>query len=401
MSHSKISSDTTKEKSILSMKPRIKPNFDLVYQFEFQNHIPPVPFGPYYAKNLDGKGLEGPESALFHTYEEFGKYKESTLEKNYIWQPHFGFEVNKMIDLVDQEAVLHLPENPKLEALDEIIVRPQTTQRGGKSDDASTADISRLNPWWLRNTTYLENNLFSQTHKTKRETAMDLKRRQSLLKADQQNESGDIYQDMDPYEAVEMKMNELIQKKRKLGVEMEYSLDFLPDDVLANDTISFIRFDEPALQVSETRSKEVIQDLMNRSLITNIRHLQTAKLSKASAFECSLVIPKSSEKQADDEDMDLFGEDDTEEYVWVRDYIMDSQIAQRNDEFLLVTMHPPQYSDYEDQMTVDDFNEGVAKGSIRGKATYHPIRTRINLHKMAREDAKPVNVSVVRVDPDN
>lgn len=63
---------------------------------QFHNTIPSAPSGPY-LKNLDQQ----------NRYQDFAVYKTSSLEKNYIWQPHFGPDLGLRLDLVDQEAILN------------------------------------------------------------------------------------------------------------------------------------------------------------------------------------------------------------------------------------------------------------------------------------------------------
>lgn len=159
---------------------------------------------------------------------------------------------------------------------------------------------------------------------------------------------------------------------------------------------------------------------MNNSVITNIRTLQSKKLAKSTAFECSLVVPKFSngptvDKTAPDASIDGDDKDvestnktsstvkyednphvlntETEiEMEWVKDYIMDSQIQQSNDKLCFFSIIPPKFTPEEEADVTRE-----SRKRKRGMAMYSPIRSYIKMVKLPREEAKPVDVTITRL----
>lgn len=70
---------------------------DFICLPQFHNNLPNAPCGPY-LKNIE----------LLNPYSDFSLYKTSSLEKNHIWQPHFGPDLGLRLDLVDQVNVFSL-----------------------------------------------------------------------------------------------------------------------------------------------------------------------------------------------------------------------------------------------------------------------------------------------------
>ena len=68
---------------------------------QLQNSIPIVTSGPHVQK------IQIPMD-----FDSIASYRMSTLEKGYIWQPHYGFDIGLNIDLVDDQAIAPvLPTN--------------------------------------------------------------------------------------------------------------------------------------------------------------------------------------------------------------------------------------------------------------------------------------------------
>ena len=116
---------------------------DFIVQLKYSNTLPEIPSGPYL---LELKPLRD--------FEEYGKYSFSSLERNHIWQPHFGPTAGIKLDLQDQDSVLSLS---KEEALDPSDIKYLAAANSGKI--LRTTD----KPWWLRNTTYSENTMESES----------------------------------------------------------------------------------------------------------------------------------------------------------------------------------------------------------------------------------------------
>lgn len=200
------------------------------------------------------------KSILIHPLSKYGEYKLSTLEKNYTWLPHVSVDINMNIDLVDQEAMLYLPDKPVLDPMDELYLKPVNTSNLHGSSNLSKANIKGPNPWWLRNTTYLENNLFSQTHKTRQDTMQELKTKKFMHITNSQNSenSQDLnvlinekYANLTEYEISDLKLDELIkEKKAKKGLTMEWCCDIVPNVAFEDmgQYVSYVKYDEPPLK---------------------------------------------------------------------------------------------------------------------------------------------------------
>ena len=91
---------------------------------------------------------------LLHPLEHYGTYYQSSIEKNYVWRPHFP-EAGIQVDLWDKESLI-VPQDAALRgSLDMRDLKYiQEGQEGSGGRKAASKDIER--PWWLRNTTYLE-----------------------------------------------------------------------------------------------------------------------------------------------------------------------------------------------------------------------------------------------------
>ena len=106
---------------------------DFIFQLKYSNTLPEVPSGPYFKDIPQIRKLE-----------EYAKYSTSSLERSYVWQPHFGPEAGAKIDLQDQDSVLvNSKEEP--DHLDMRYLSASTTGKGHES---------RNSYFWIRNTVY-------------------------------------------------------------------------------------------------------------------------------------------------------------------------------------------------------------------------------------------------------
>ena len=122
----------------MSSKNQIESDF--ICQPKYSNNLPEVPTGPYFKDTKE-----------FRKFEDFAPYHFSSLERSYVWHPHFGPEVGIKLELVDQDAICYY-EKPG-SALDQADLRYLTTSAAGKGLK------SEDKPFWLRNTTYQEINM--------------------------------------------------------------------------------------------------------------------------------------------------------------------------------------------------------------------------------------------------
>jgi hypothetical protein len=106
---------------------------DFIFQLKYSNTLPEVPSGPYFKDMPPIRKLE-----------EYGKYSVSSLERSYIWQPHFGPEAGVRLDLQDQDSVL-VTSKEEPDHLDLRYLPASVTGKGHESENR---------PLWLRNTVY-------------------------------------------------------------------------------------------------------------------------------------------------------------------------------------------------------------------------------------------------------
>jgi len=128
------------------------PADEFIIKLKFANNLPNAPSGPFlksipYVNN-------GSYSSLYDN--KFPEYRTSTLEKGYTWQPHFGPDLGIQLDLVDQDSILETDH----QTVDQSDLKYLT----GSVDSgrAKLAQLDQSKPLWLRNTTYMENNLFQR-----------------------------------------------------------------------------------------------------------------------------------------------------------------------------------------------------------------------------------------------
>lgn len=168
------------------------------------------------------------------------------------------------INLVDQEAMLHQPTNEQPDPADLLYLNPSTAKSSATSSNPTNSvrhhaiDLTDSNPWWLRNTTYLENNLFSQTTRNRSDNVAlsEIKKRLTIdreldsnpenfaaLKSLSNKVEDNIDTD-DSFSLVDITLKKLIEKNKKSGVSLEWSYDIFPNNQLENQTISFVRYNE-------------------------------------------------------------------------------------------------------------------------------------------------------------
>lgn len=361
---------------------------EFLINLKYQNTLPTAPSGPFF-KNVN----------VYHGYEKFGEYYTSTLEKNYVWQPHVGLDVGVNLDLVDQDAMLAGTHDKNAQPIDpaELKYLMGNVDKGRgkqKQIDQSTK------PWWLRNTTYMENNLFNAVN-TKTDS-------DALMKFNEakRREMGD---DLDPFatkyidssfDLVEQTIQNLEKKATGKKSKVVWSVPILPlelESILGsmNERVfSLIRFDEDPTDVIDNNGEggelektsekyRAKRRRINRSIATNVRQaVKNEHQIKAGGIELSLVAPPSAE-EADSAGASSDG--DSVRYSWVKDYRMEVQDSKSDDCYLLLV----------NQKQLD---EAAAQGTSvdDAKGVYFPIRARVDMKKLSKEESMPSDCKVSR-----
>lgn len=372
---------------------------------QFHNTIPSAPSGPY-LKNIDQQ----------NRYQDFAVYKTSSLEKNYIWQPHFGPDLGLRLDLVDQEAIL----NPISIRNEDVIDASEMRLLKGDAPDRGRGKLRSLEggekPWWLRNTTYLENNLYSSVVQTSNN---DFKR-----KRDGAVFVSGIETFISSFDSVEVNVKKLGREAReKLGTQIEWSIPVLPSEDVSNYFV-LARFDEDPdttlnhVPVEGEETSPTFNEAMY-GILANIKQRNPDEentKSSMTSFYTSFVLPSDEKyvplvspvvnggavganETGEEKDDALTATDKNESegsapkseddvkpsgtminsnsilYKWMKNFSMDVNTKQ-DDSFILTI----------------DVPSGAASASAssekdsRGSVSYHSVRSKLLLKKVTNND---------------
>ena len=276
---------------------------EFLLDLSYHNSLPAAPCGPFFKK-----------IGVLHSSEEFSRYNFSSLEKSYIWQPHFGPDANTRLDLVDREAIL---VEGGYQIVAESFKREIKAYTSGSS--SSGVDLrkreTRQKHWWLRETVYSENNILKNRSAGNDEGAK--------IKA--------VDDGFDPFsvEAIEKSFETIKQKVGSLDQDqLEWSIPILPDLSLGANPYTFISFvenpdafdsqHEPTASSSSSQSQDSsatsnVKKRPRQTIITNIRE-SVSKKGSDNSYAVSMVAPP--------------GECGTPEfgvavdYQWTKDYRM-------------------------------------------------------------------------------
>jgi len=321
----KILKEQQKAKSASkSGRQYVKDDSHFLVNMTFQNHLPAVPSGPFFKK-----------VGISHTFAEFAQYRTSSLEKSYVWEPHFGPDVNIRLDLVDQDAILDKAQRypAHLDLDKETKAYTSLADRGGRGSLSKKRE-SLQSSWWLRETVYNENSLFkSGTHGT---SSLKSTKAQAPVALVDPFSVDFIQQSFDA-------ASKPLSSFKELG-EVEWSMPILPHVSFGDSPYSWVRFDEdpagapilaslmdPNAQASSSTllEEDNAADLGNQrkrvrtSLLTNAREKEGGNKQ---SYAITMIVPTSEPAQ-----------DATEvKYEWLRDFHMNIAKQNATDSFVLL-----------------------------------------------------------------
>lgn len=359
---------------------------EFLIQLKYQNNLPSAPSGPFFKK-----------VNVFHGYEKFGEYYTSTLEKNYVWQPHVGLDVGVNLDLVDQDAMLAGTHDKNAPAIDPAELKYLTgTVDKGRGKQKQIDQSSK--PWWLRNTTYMENNLFNAVNTKTDADALN------KFNEDKRKQMGDVLNPFtteyidNSFELVDNTIKVLEMKATGKKSKVVWSVPILPlelESILGSmneRNFSLVRFDEDPTEVldkvegedKQSDSYRAKRRRVNRAIATNFRQaVKSEHQIKAGGLELSLVAPPSAEA-ADGVTEEA---DEAVRYGWVKDYRMEVQDTKSEDCFLLLV----------NQKQLDAAaSQGESVPEEAAVGSYFPIKARVDLKKLSREESVPCDSKVGR-----
>lgn len=329
---------------------------DFIVKLQYQNNLPNAPSGPFF-KNV----------GLFHTLENFAEYSTSTLEKNFVWQPHFGPDLGMNLDLVDQEAMLTSDYHQQVDQSELKYLSGNIEKGRGK-----LKQLDAMNkPWWLRNTTYVENNLFNAINKNGDETAV--KKSQELKKQKLEMIDPFSVEFIDKsFELAENVPSQIAKRGEKRKVE--WILPLLPQNFRTERSFSIVRFDENPTGAKKEEGDETARKRLRENIITNIRQSTKTDRYANTGFEVSMVAPSAGEKDA---------AESGSTYSWVKDYRMEIQGAINEQCFVFI------------------FQQGSPDGANAASISYFPLRSCIDMKKIGTEESQPHESLVRRREADN
>ena len=278
MSRSKAQSKAHVDAKLKDLNKKEKqhlPESEFLCAISFKNSLPAVPSGPYF-KKVD----------LSRSIDKFSEYSMSSLEKGYIWQPHFNKLVNIDIDLVDQDTVLQ-SKKLRTEHDSEKEVKLYLSGAGGAGAGRSNARKEhQANHWWLRDTLYFNNELSQNRKRIQSQKVID---------------DVDVSDPCDE-EVIAASFENAVEGDKNVEANVEWSVPILPSSAVEEDKLySLAKF----LADPEIGSKR-----MRSSIITNIR---VSQKGNGSSYAVSM-LEKGDEAEAEAGDGS---------FKWVKDYRMD------------------------------------------------------------------------------
>jgi hypothetical protein len=367
------------------------PRDEYILNLKFRNSLPSAPSGPF-LKNVN----------LAHTFDEFPEYCTSTLEKNYICQPHFGPDLGIKLDLVDQEAILAQDKAGFLDQSDLKYLSTVADKGRGKAKHIDESD----KPWWLRNTTYMENNLYNVA-KVKSKTAIAsevISAKRPALDYDRDMLTTSFINDS--FDLVSKTVSSLIAKNGTSKLVSDLPLVPIDGDVLngiqfTDRLHSLVRFDEDPVVSTHPGKGEASHTSKRRrvdsGLITNLRQTAKSEELRNEVLEVSLVSPlaahPATSTQSQSQLTEEAGAESGVHYGWVKDYRMNVQHIQLQDSFLFVVQRDAS----EGHSSNNGSNSGSADSDGSKQAEhYFPVRARVDMHKMNPEDSRPHDCVVLK-----
>jgi len=210
----------------------------------FQNSLPMVPMGPYFKM-----------SSSVRPFNEFATYKMTSLERNYVWQPHYGPDLNIKLDLVDQDSILVSDKTSTLpgslasetRGVSVGLDRPRPS-RGANHHGKKYS--------WLKNTIYLTNDLGESVKRRKEEKSLSEESKtpstdeleSNLFSADFINKSFEVIEFQTKTSLLKKRQREMQdereREKEKKPTTVEWIMPIIPDAILWRHDLTFLQFDE-------------------------------------------------------------------------------------------------------------------------------------------------------------
>lgn len=353
--------------------------YPLIISASYRNNLPSAPAGPFF-KRMDLAALMPSEIP----------YRTSTVERKYVWQPHTNALAGINLNLVDQESYLVPDRSNEANLMDPADQRILYDSRKDSKNTAGTKASKGIDPaqrpFWLRNTTYLENNPFQKNQAVTEEV---VQRKNLELKRMRVDSKKDLFSD-EYIEASFTIVNAAIEKiqkqnpKRKLlSVIPVLPLDITDKDFGSSDQhpYSLVKFDEELMKLhqleddlhhdnNDDKQRGPKRFRHEEMIVTNIREPVSNDHRKQGEFHSTVVAPLQQEPE-DSQEEQVEAE---YPYAWMRDYRMEVPDTNMNDSFMLIFDPTTQ------------------------TAGYFAVKSRIGMKKLTYDSSKPHDCKVTRED---
>jgi hypothetical protein len=362
--------------------------YPLIINQSYRNNLAVAPAGPFF-KRMDLNALMPSDIS----------YRTSTVERKYVWQPHTNALAGIKLNLVDQESYLVQDRSNEPNLLDpadlRILFDSKKDSKTTTGTKASKGIDPAQRPFWLRNTTYLENNPFQKNQAVTEEA---VQRKNLELKRMRVDSKKDIFSDeyIEASFTIVSAQLEKIQKqnpKRKLLA----AIPVLPLDITDKDfessekhPYSLVKFDEDIIQLHQLEDDLHNHDTNNTDssgskqrgskrfrheemIVTNIREPAVHDHRKQGEFHSTVVAPLQQEPEDPTQEDSQVIEAEYP-YAWMRDYRMEVPDTNMNDSFMLI--YDP----------------------VSQTTGYCAVKSRIGMKKMTYDSSKPHDCKVTRED---
>jgi hypothetical protein len=144
---------------------------DFTVNFQFRNTLPNPMAGPFFQKM---------EMLTFLPHLE---YKIPSLESKYLWKPVADPFVGIKVDFPDQDSFITKDKTQQpdlMDPADQKLLFSSKKMKRNVANPLKRASSSDEKPFWLRDTTYLENNPFNRAQYSKDNDSSNLQRKKHL-----------------------------------------------------------------------------------------------------------------------------------------------------------------------------------------------------------------------------
>lgn len=259
--------------------------------------------------------LPGPKLAQLPTdLQSFVEFKPTSLDTDYKWKHHSERTLGVSVDLVDLEAHRPQPkeERPEIHPDDARILHWGAGKQGG----GGGGQANKVAHVWLKNTSFMSNDLTQQVHKFKSGSQVMKEEHERIVQIN--NTLGTDAETLteNAEKSFDVPFDKLVaaSAKRK-GLTAEWVMPLLPDALLwANDFVHVDFEVDPAPRDPRKRAR------VAGGMLVNAKPVYNEKQQK-NVVKGSFILPKEEGSK---------GEHEEQEFEWERQYTVETKDADKN-----------------------------------------------------------------------